>query len=100
MLRTAMSRTCYAITQETSIFDEAQKLPSYSPYLSTWVRAPDNFEFVNLDTNDATAGQWEIFGTLMNGGTLLIRTSNWEEVLKRVSEPCLAPDLLSSYFAL
>ena len=48
------------------------------------------FEFVNLDTNDAIAGQWEIFGTLMNGGTLLIRTSNWEEVLKRVSEPCHA----------
>jgi len=47
---------------------------------------------MNIDTNDATAGQWEIFGTLMNGGTLLIRTSNWEDVLKRVSKPCHTPD--------
>lgn len=32
-------------------------------------------------------GQWEIFGTLMNGGTLLIRSSDWKSVLKRVSLP-------------
>jgi hypothetical protein len=29
--------------------------------------------------------QWEILGTLLNGGTLLLRTSDWHDVLKRVS---------------
>ena len=27
---------------------------------------------------------WEILGTLMNGGTLCIRTSNWNDTLRKV----------------
>lgn len=38
--------------------------------------------FLNTHVCEA---QWEILGTLMNGGTLLIRTSDWKYVLKRVS---------------
>jgi hypothetical protein len=46
------------------------------------------FEIVSWQpTNRAVLlGQWEIFGTLINGGTLLIRTSDWKYVLKNVSK--------------
>jgi hypothetical protein len=30
------------------------------------------------------SGAWEILGSLMNGGTLYLRNSNWEETLKQV----------------
>lgn len=38
----------------------------------------------NADAFGIPPGQWEILGTLMNGGTLLIRTSDWKYVLERV----------------
>jgi hypothetical protein len=31
-----------------------------------------------------TSAQWEILATLLNGGTLILRTSNWNDVLKQV----------------
>ncbi|KAH7346805.1 hypothetical protein BKA65DRAFT_585874 [Rhexocercosporidium sp. MPI-PUGE-AT-0058] len=42
-------------------------------------------------------GQWEIFGTLMNGGTLLIRTSKWEDVLQRVHTIISTPSILATF---
>ncbi|KAG4418099.1 hypothetical protein IFR04_008760 [Cadophora malorum] len=42
-------------------------------------------------------GQWEIFGTLMNGGTLLIRTSNWEDILKRAHTIISTPSILATF---
>ncbi|CAL3963300.1 unnamed protein product [Diplocarpon coronariae] len=39
-------------------------------------------------------GQWEILGCLMNGGTLLIRTSIWEGVLKRAHTIISTPSIL------
>ncbi|KAL3426390.1 amino acid adenylation domain-containing protein [Phlyctema vagabunda] len=41
-------------------------------------------------------GQWEIFGTLMNGGTLLMRTSDWASVLKRAHTIISTPSILGS----
>ncbi|KAG9232223.1 hypothetical protein BJ875DRAFT_497659 [Amylocarpus encephaloides] len=41
-------------------------------------------------------GQWEILGTLMNGGTLLLRTSNWGLVLKRAHTVISTPSILAT----
>ncbi|RDW73351.1 hypothetical protein BP6252_07258 [Coleophoma cylindrospora] len=42
-------------------------------------------------------GQWEILGTLINGGTLLIRTSDWNAVLKRVHTIISTPSILGTF---
>ncbi|KAL2069906.1 hypothetical protein VTL71DRAFT_14585 [Oculimacula yallundae] len=42
-------------------------------------------------------GQWEIFGTLVNGGTLLIRSSNWESVLARADTVISTPSILATF---
>ncbi|KAF8849268.1 nonribosomal peptide synthetase 12 [Acephala macrosclerotiorum] len=42
-------------------------------------------------------GQWEIFGTLMNGGTLLIRTSDWKYVLRRAHTVISTPSILATF---
>ncbi|KAK0103697.1 hypothetical protein ONS95_005705 [Cadophora gregata] len=42
-------------------------------------------------------GQWEIFGTLMNGGSLLIRTGKWEDVLKRAHTIISTPSILATF---
>ncbi|CAG8954990.1 hypothetical protein HYFRA_00008679 [Hymenoscyphus fraxineus] len=42
-------------------------------------------------------GQWEIFATLMNGGTLLIRTSDWKHVLKKAHTVISTPSILGSF---
>ncbi|KAH8652692.1 nonribosomal peptide synthetase 12 [Tricladium varicosporioides] len=41
-------------------------------------------------------GQWEILGTLVNGGTLLLRTSDWDAVLKRAHVVISTPSILET----
>ncbi|TVY32884.1 Adenylate-forming reductase, partial [Lachnellula subtilissima] len=41
-------------------------------------------------------GQWEILGTLLNGGTLLLRTSEWPAVLKRAHTIISTPSILAT----
>ncbi|TVY36167.1 Adenylate-forming reductase [Lachnellula occidentalis] len=41
-------------------------------------------------------GQWEILGTLLNGGTLLLRTSDWPAVLRRAHTIISTPSILST----
>ncbi|PBP17989.1 hypothetical protein BUE80_DR011234 [Diplocarpon rosae] len=41
-------------------------------------------------------GQWEILGCLINGGTLLIRTNIWEDVLKRAHTIISTPSILGT----
>lgn len=43
------------------------------------------FSRFSASTTNKATGQWEILGTLTNGGTLLIRSSDWAAVLSRVS---------------
>jgi hypothetical protein len=47
-------------------------------------------------------GQWEILSTLMNGGTLVLRTSEWAATLAKVSSRSLINDacliLAGAYF--
>ncbi|KAF4630009.1 hypothetical protein G7Y89_g8138 [Cudoniella acicularis] len=43
-----------------------------------------------------TSGQWEILGTLLNGGTLLLRTSDWNAVLKRAHTIISTPSILET----
>ncbi|KFY66362.1 hypothetical protein V496_02104 [Pseudogymnoascus sp. VKM F-4515 (FW-2607)] len=38
--------------------------------------------------------QWEILATLLNGGTLLLRTSNWDDVLKQANTIIATPSVL------
>ncbi|KAG9230506.1 hypothetical protein BJ875DRAFT_499075 [Amylocarpus encephaloides] len=42
-------------------------------------------------------GQWEILSTLMNGGTLLIRTSDWKYVLKKAHTIIATPSILGTF---
>lgn len=39
---------------------------------------------IKLASELTVLAAWEILGTLMNGGTLCIRTSNWNDVLSKV----------------
>ncbi|CZS96383.1 related to non-ribosomal peptide synthetase [Rhynchosporium graminicola] len=41
--------------------------------------------------------QWEILGTLINGATLLIRTSKWEPVLSRAHTIISTPSILATF---
>ncbi|OBT90101.1 hypothetical protein VE02_02524 [Pseudogymnoascus sp. 03VT05] len=38
--------------------------------------------------------QWEILATLLNGGTLILRTSNWNDVLKQANTIIATPSVL------
>ncbi|KAI1496774.1 surfactin synthetase subunit 3 [Biscogniauxia marginata] len=40
---------------------------------------------------------WEILATLMNGGTLHIRSGDWDDVLKRVDTVIATPTILGKY---
>ncbi|KAF2435911.1 acetyl-CoA synthetase-like protein [Tothia fuscella] len=40
---------------------------------------------------------WEILGTLVNGGTLCLRTSDWNPTLKKVDTIILTPSILARY---
>ncbi|KAH8591072.1 nonribosomal peptide synthetase 12 [Bisporella sp. PMI_857] len=40
--------------------------------------------------------QWEILGTLLNGGTLLIRGSNWKDVLQKAHTIIATPSILGT----
>jgi hypothetical protein len=42
-------------------------------------------------------GQWEIFGALLNGGTLLIRSGEWKHVLKRAHTIISTPSILQTF---
>lgn len=39
---------------------------------------------------------WEILGTLMNGGTLYIRTSDWNDTLQKVDTIIVTPSILAT----
>ena len=39
---------------------------------------------VKLASASSVLAAWEILGTLMNGGTLCIRNSNWNDILSKV----------------